>query len=85
MGSNGGGASYQPSTWEERYICRYTNLNIYQVQEFDIFEHALYLRDAYIEIQRQTTEGREYLDKCYRMEQTEPDRAALRKQFGKGA
>lgn len=28
-------------------------------------------------------EGREYLDNAWRMEQTKPDRAALRKQFGK--
>jgi hypothetical protein len=30
----------------------------------------------------QTEQGQEYLRNAWRMEQTEPDRAALRKQFG---
>jgi hypothetical protein len=32
----------------------------------------------------QTEEGREYLDKCYIMEQTSPNRKKLREKFGKG-
>jgi hypothetical protein len=31
----------------------------------------------------QTEAGQEYLNNAWRMEQTEPDRAALRKQWGK--
>jgi len=32
----------------------------------------------------QSEAGQEYLDNAWRMEQTEPDRAALRERFGKG-
>lgn len=31
----------------------------------------------------QTESGREYLDNAWRMEQTKPDRSALRKKLGK--
>jgi hypothetical protein len=40
-------------------------------------------RDAFIHKMSQTEEGQKYLDNAWRMEQTQPDRAALRKQFGK--
>jgi hypothetical protein len=40
-------------------------------------------RDAFISWLSESEGGREYLDNAWRMEQTEPDRAALRKKFGK--
>lgn len=39
------------------------------------------LKDAYIYSLKQTQEGRDYLSDCWRMEQTEPDRQALRNRF----
>lgn len=42
-----------------------------------------YRRDAYINRLESTQEGRDYLHDAWRMEQTEPDRAALRRRFGK--
>ena len=39
------------------------------------------LRDAFIYKQSQTKEGREYLEECWILEQTEPDREALRDHF----
>lgn len=44
-----------------------------------------YRHDAYIHNLRQTREGQDYLDNAWRIEQTEPDRAGLRKKLGKGA
>lgn len=46
--------------------------------------YLLWLRDAYIHALNRTAEGRDYLDNAWRMEQTEPDRAALRRKFGGG-
>jgi len=49
----------------------------------EVFEYWLLLRDAVIYNRMQTEEGREYLDNCYRMEQTQPDRKKLREHFKK--
>lgn len=40
-------------------------------------------RDAFISWLSQSAGGQEYLDNAWRMEQTEPDRKALRRKFGK--
>ena len=40
-------------------------------------------RDAFIYKFNQTEKGQAYLDNAWRMEQTEPDRAALRKKLRK--
>jgi hypothetical protein len=45
--------------------------------------YMLLMRDAFIFKQSQTPAGREYLENCWRIEQTEPDRKALRRRFGK--
>ena len=50
-------------------------------------DYLVYLtlrRDAFIAWLSRTETGTEYLDNAWRMEQTEPDRKALRKNFGKG-
>jgi hypothetical protein len=49
----------------------------------EVFEYWLLLRDAAIYKYMQTEDGQKYLKKCWILEQTEPDRAALRKKFGK--
>jgi len=49
----------------------------------DIFEFWFWLRDAAIYNHMQSEEGREYLDKCWCMEQTSPDRQRLRETIGK--
>lgn len=46
-------------------------------------DYLRYRRDAFIYQMNQTEKGREYLDKAYRLEQTKPDRKALRERFGK--
>lgn len=66
-------------------MAEYTGLNFLQIAELDYVQYLVWLRDAYIHRMSQTEEGREYLDNAWRMEQTEPDRAALRKKLGKEA
>lgn len=46
-------------------------------------EYLQYRRDAFITRLNQSEYGQEYLRNAWRMEQTEPDRAALRRKFGK--
>lgn len=64
-------------------MSEYTGLNMLQVQELDYIEYLMYRRDAFIWRMSQSKEGTEYLDKAYRLEQTEPNREALREKFGK--
>jgi len=49
----------------------------------EVFEYWLLLRDAVIYNYMQTEQGREYLDNCFRMEQTEPNRQAIREQMAR--
>jgi predicted RNA polymerase sigma factor len=62
-------------------VAEYTGLNFFQVGELDYIQYLAWRRDAFIYRMNQTQEGQEYLDNAWRMEQTEPDRAALRKKL----
>lgn len=64
-------------------MAEYTGLDIKAVEELNYIEYLTYRRDAYINRLNQSEKGRKYLDNAWRMEQTEPDRKALRKRFGK--
>ena len=55
-----------------------------EVEELDYFDYLQYRRDAFIFKMSQTTEGEEYLNNAWRLEQTKPDRDNLRNKFGKG-
>ena len=76
---------YNNTTWGKRLVSEYTGLNFHQVGELDYGVYLLWLRDAYIYTLNRSEEGREYLDDCWRMEQTKPDRAKLHQTLGKGA
>ena len=64
-------------------VAEYTGLNFLQIAELDYLQYLVWLRDAYIYRLSSTEEGQEYLDNAWRMEQTKPDRAALRKKLRK--
>ena len=85
MADSAGHHNYTTITWGRRLVSEYTGLNFHQVGALDYGTYLLYLRDAYIYRLNQTESGREYLDDCWRMQQTKPDRGALREKFGKGA
>lgn len=76
---------YINTTWGRRLVAEYTGLNFHQVGRLDYGTYLLWLRDAYIAGLNSTEEGRQYLDDCWRMEQTKPDRGKLSAKFGKGA
>lgn len=46
-------------------------------------QYLVWRRDAFIYMLSRTEAGQEYLDNAWRMEQTEPDRSALRKKYGR--
>lgn len=64
-------------------ISEYTGLNLKEVDELECFEFWLYLRDAIIYNYSSTKEGREYLEKCWLLQQNQQDRTSLRRMFGK--
>lgn len=68
---------------EEKLVSDYTGFNFMQVEELDVFVYYALLRDAVIHKYMQTEDGQEYLEKCWILEQTEPDRVRLREKFRK--
>ena len=74
---------YTIRTRPEKLVMDYCHINIYEVQEMEIYIYLFFLREAMIFENSQTEEGRKYLKDCFRMEQTKPDREGLRERFGK--
>ena len=64
-------------------MSEYTGLNFFEVSQLDYLQYLVWRRDAYIYMLTRTEAGQEYLDNAWRMEQTEPDRKALRKKLRK--
>ena len=62
-------------------ISQYTGMNFAELMLLDCITFKMLLHDAFINKMRQSEEGREYLENCWLIKQTEPDRAQLRKQF----
>ena len=82
MPESKGGHQYSSATWYKNLVAGYTGLNFHQIQQLGYVEYLTYRRDAFITKLNGSEEGREYLRNAWRMEQTEPDRAALRRKFG---
>lgn len=73
---------YQITTIGEKLVADYTGLNFVQVEELPIDVYMLLMRDAFIYKSERTEKGQKYLENCWRMEQTKPDRKRLREHFG---
>ena len=61
----------------------YTGLTFLEIGELDYVQYLTWRRDAFIQHLSRTEAGQQYLDNAWRMEQTAPDRASLRKKLGK--
>ena len=83
MSGSAGEHEYTTTSLWKKLVADYTGLNFLQVGRLDYLRFLTWRRDAYIYRLSQTEQGQEYLDNAWRMEQTEPDRAALRKKFGR--
>lgn len=66
-----------------KLVSDYTGLNFHEVRQLEYIQYLTWRRDAFIDRMSRTEQGEEYLDNAWRMEQTEPDRAALRKKLRK--
>ena len=75
---------YETETFYDHIIAQYTNMSILEVGRLEIIDYLILRRDAFITRLRRTEKGCEYLKKAWMLEQTEPDRRALREAFGKG-
>jgi predicted RNA polymerase sigma factor len=64
-------------------VAEYAGMSLNEVREMDYLMYLTLRRDAFIHKMNQTEKGREYLDNAWRMEQTKPDRAALRRKLRK--
>ena len=85
MAETAGRHDYTTASWGRSLVSTYTGLNFCEVGQLDYGTYLLWLRDAYIDMLNQSEDGRAFLDDCWRMEQTKPDRAKLRQKLGKGA
>lgn len=83
-GGSGDEVHYRLNTKGEKQVIDYLNITIFDVQEMPIDLYLYFMREANIHKLMQTKEGREYLDNCWRMEQTKPDRKKLREKMRKG-
>lgn len=66
-------------------MAEYTGLNFFEVADLNYLQYLIWRRDAYIHWLSRTETGQKYLDNAWRMEETVPDRQALRKKIGKDA
>lgn len=68
---------------DEKLVGDYAGLSFYELGRLPVDVFMGLLRDAYIYRLEQTEAGREYLESCWILEQTAPDRGRLREKFGK--
>lgn len=62
-------------------MAEYTGLTFFEVADLNYLQYLIWRRDAFINRLSRTEAGQKYLDNAWRMEQTAPDRAALRKKL----
>ena len=74
---------YAADTGNDKVVADYAGISIFQVQDLDVFTYWQFLCDAVVYNCQQTEEGRDYLEKCWVAQQTEPDRKMLRQYFEK--
>jgi hypothetical protein len=58
-------------------------LSFFDIAKLRVDDFKALLRDAYIHKLNSTETGREYLEKCWILDQTSPERSKLRERFGK--
>lgn len=83
MADSKGGHEYNTPTFYKHLVAVYTGLNFREIGKLQYLEFLQFRRDAFINWLNQSEAGQEYLRNAWRMEQTKPDRAALRRKFGK--
>lgn len=72
----------ETETEELKLVSNYTGFNFKDCLEMDMGTYKLLFRDAYINMLKESEKGREYLEDCWILRQTTPDREKLREWFG---
>lgn len=83
MQGSQGGHQYNTLTYWVHLVAEYAGLSLLEVWRLEYVTYLTLRRDAFIWWLSRSEKGQEYLDNAWRMEQTEPDRKALRRRFGK--
>ena len=65
-------------TMSLKMVSDYTRLNFNEVVELDCITFKMLLRDAFIDMMSKSEEGRDYLEQCWILKQTEPDTVRLK-------
>lgn len=63
-------------------VADYAGFSLFEVETLLITDYWMLLHDAVVYNNSQTEAGRDYLEKCWILEQTQPDRQELRGRFG---
>ena len=63
-------------------VAEYANMTIADVMRLDVIDYLILRRDAVISAFSRTEKGVEYLNNAWDYEQTDIDRASLRRDFG---
>jgi hypothetical protein len=66
-------------TWTVKAVADYMHISFYEVYELCYIDFLFLFREAFISRMQKTTEGREYLQKSWELEQTEMDYEGLNK------
>ena len=82
--SNDNKGHYDLTSLNYKIVADYANITLFEVIDIDVFTYWYLLREAVIYQYSQTEEGQKYLNNCWRIEQTEPEKETLRAKFGKG-
>lgn len=64
-----------------KFVSDYSGLNFSECLELDCYTYKMLLKDAFIYQMRQTEKGVEYLENCWLLNQTQPDKEHLRQKF----
>ena len=68
-------------TASEKLVMDYARLNFLEIEQLPVDVYLGLRRDAFIYKLNKTEKGREYLENCWIMEQTSPDRERLKQLF----
>lgn len=69
-------------TEDLKTVSDYTGLDFEKCLALDIRTYKTLFRDAFIHQMKQTEQGREYLEECWTLQQTKPERNKLKRKFG---
>lgn len=69
-------------TEDIKLVSDYSRLNFDECLELDCYTYKALIKDAFIYKMKQSEDGRNYLEDCWLLQQTQPDRKKLREKFG---